>query len=77
MKRLAVLFVVFLAALSGCTAGPQGRRPARLPKPPSEMVFSANFEKVWDAVIKAIPDYPIINKNKDSGRIVTGWKIIK
>ena len=77
MKRIAVMVMVLFATFSGCAVLSENTGETITPRPASEMRFPKDFDKVWDAAMKTIPDLPIIRKDKASGQIVSNWKNLK
>ncbi|MFQ5598882.1 MAG: DUF3576 domain-containing protein [Nitrospiria bacterium] len=74
MKRLTMLLLVFLGIFSGCTVVTKERPIVFIPSPPDAMRFSKDYDKVWEAALKTVPDLPIIRQDKETGLIVSGWK---
>ncbi len=77
MKRFSVMMMVLFVIFSGCVGIPNDPPHEITVRPPKEMRFPKDFDKVWEAAMKTIPDLPIIRKNKSSGLIASNWKNIE
>lgn len=75
MKRWAMMMMV--VTFLGCAGISENQTAMMTSSPPNEMLFPKDFDKVWEAAMKSIPDLPIIRKNKASGLIASNWKNIE
>src|ERR1041385_2229028 len=55
--------VVFWGVLSGCATTRVSGEPYQT------RLYTASYDEVWTATLKALNDYPLKISNKDSGRI--------
>lgn len=70
--KIPKYFLLFVL-LSGCLTTSNQLLETREPIYPTNRDYSADFNTVWDATIKAVSDLPITVIEKDSGIIQTDW----
>lgn len=68
MKKLTVISILLFI---GCAGVKSLEKP--IEKKPTEMVYGFEFDKVWNATLQSISEYPLTIIEKNSGIINTDW----
>ncbi len=77
MKSNLLFIIALLIVSTGCAGVPVTTEESVPPRPVSEMRFSKDYDAVWAAAIKTLPDVPVLSTDKGSGQIVGNWKKLK